>query len=118
MTLASNLRFYGLASREAHPDTWAPLARLPGVAVWPFDPPDTRVVLAEVYPSLLAPAVRADTGPIKDEAQVRLLSQALWLLAQGGGLPPMLATPPAPVTSEEGWILGASFEAALSEALE
>ena len=31
VTLASNLRFYGLASREAHPDTWAPLARLPGV---------------------------------------------------------------------------------------
>ena len=94
------------------------LSQMPGVAVWPFDAPEARVVLAEVYPSLLAAKVAADPAPIKDEAQVRLLSQALWLLAQGGGLPPMLATPPVPVTSEEGWILGASFEAALSEALE
>lgn len=94
------------------------LAQMPGVAVWPFDAPDAQVVLAEVYPSLLAAKVAADPAPIKDEAQVRLLSQALWRLAQSGGLPPMLATPPAPVTTEEGWILGAGFEAVLSGALE
>jgi hypothetical protein len=48
------------------------LAMLPDVAVWPFDPTDARVVLAEVYTSLLARAVAADPAPIKDEAQVRL----------------------------------------------
>jgi hypothetical protein len=86
------------------------LAQLPDTAVWPFDPPDARVVLAEVYPSLLAQKVAADPASIKDEAQVRLLSQALWHLSQAGGLDPLLKTPPAPVTTEEGWILGAGFE--------
>lgn len=83
------------------------LAAQPGVAVWPFDPVDAPVVLAEVYPSLLARAVAADPAPIKDEAQVRLLSRALWRLSQGGRLQPLFATPGAPVTTEEGWILGA-----------
>lgn len=94
------------------------LSKLPGVAVWPFEAPATQVVLAEVYPSLLAAKVATDPAPIKDEAQVRLLSQALWRLAQSGGLPPLLTTPPEPVTTEEGWILGAGFDAALGGALE
>ncbi len=93
------------------------LSHMPGVAVWPFDPPDTRVVLAEVYPSLLAPAVRANTGPIKDEAQVRLLARALWTLSQQDTLAPLFDTPTSPVTTEEGWILGAGHEAQLNGAL-
>ncbi len=93
------------------------LSHMPGVAVWPFDPPDARVVLAEVYPSLLAPAVRADTGPIKDEAQVRLLARALWTLSQQDTLAPLFDTPDAPVTTEEGWILGAGHAAQLIGAL-
>lgn len=87
-----------------------------GVAVWPFDTPDAAVVLAEVYPSLLARAVAADPAPIKDEAQVRLLSRALWRLSQAGQIAPLLATPGGAVTTEEGWILGAGHGAALEAA--
>lgn len=87
------------------------LARLPGVAVWPFDKADARIVLAEVYPSLLATEVAADAAAIKDEAQVRLLAQALFRLSQGGGLAPLLETPA--IAAEEGWILGAGRVAAL-----
>lgn len=91
------------------------LSNLPGVAVWPFDAPDAPVVLAEVYPSLLADQVAAEGG-IKDEAQVRLLSRALLRLSAAGKLGPLFATPAAPVTTEEGWVLGAGFEDALREA--
>lgn len=93
------------------------LANLPGVGVWPFDAPDTPVVLAEVYPSLLAPQVAA-LGGIRDQAQVRLLARALWRLSRADGLAPLFATPAAPVTTEEGWILGAGFEALLQQAAE
>lgn len=93
------------------------LSQHPGVAVWPFDPPTARVVLAEVYPSLLARAVAADPAKIKDEAQVRLLSRALYTLSQRGTLAPLFATPGPPVTTEEGWILGAGHEASLAGAL-
>ena len=92
------------------------LAMLPGVAVWPFDPADARVILAEVYPSLLARAVAADPAPIKDEAQVRLLSRALWRLSQGGQIAPLFTTPGGVVTTEEGWILGAGHGPALEAA--
>lgn len=91
------------------------LAALPGVSVWPFDRTDGPVVLAEVYPSLLARAVAADAAPIKDEAQVRLLARALWALTRAGKLAPMMATPDA--ATEEGWILGAGHDALLNEAL-
>jgi molybdopterin-guanine dinucleotide biosynthesis protein B len=93
------------------------LTMLPDVAVWPFDPTDARVVLAEVYPSLLARAVAADPAPIKDEAQVRLLSRALWRLSQTGRIAPLFATPGGAVTTEEGWILGAGHGPALEAAL-
>lgn len=92
----------------------ARLARLPGVAVWPFDPP-ARVTLAEVYPSLLAAAVAAAGDKIKDRAQVRLLARALWHLARTDRLAPLLDCP-APA-AEEGWTLGAGHEAALAAAL-
>lgn len=92
----------------------ARLARLAGVAVWPFDPP-ARVTLAEVYPSLLAPSVAAAADAIKDRAQVRLLAQALWQLAAQDRLTPLLATPDE--AAEEGWILGAGHETALMAAL-
>lgn len=93
------------------------LSNLPGVAVWPFDAPDAPVVLAEVYPSLLADKV-ALAGGIKDEAQVRLLARALWRLSSQGQLAPLFATPPAPVTTEEGWVLGAGFQVELAGAAE
>jgi molybdopterin molybdotransferase len=107
------------------------LARLraahPGqVAVWPFEPvAQAPVVLAEVYPSLLAPEVRAQvaaSGMVPDEAQVRLLAGALWRLAGGAeGLAPLMALPEAAgpaVATEEGWILGAGHQARLRAAAQ
>lgn len=91
------------------------LAQVPGVAVWPFDKADSRIVLAEVYPSLLAAEVATDPATIKDEAQVRLLAQAVFRLSQSGDLAPLLETPA--IAAEEGWILGAGHVAALRGAL-
>lgn len=89
-----------------------------GVAVWPFDPPEAPVVLAEVYPSLLAGpvAILANaTGIPADRAQVRLLARALFVLAGQGALDPLLDAPPE--AAEEGWILGAGHAARLAGAL-
>ena len=91
------------------------LSRRPGAKVWPFDAPTGPLVLAEVYPSLLASAVACDPAPIKDEAQVRLLARALWSLSHSGSLAPLFDTPS--VAQEEGWILGAGHVAALERAL-
>jgi molybdopterin-guanine dinucleotide biosynthesis adapter protein len=92
------------------------LSRHPDVAVWPFQHPTTaRVVLAEVYPSLLASAVAASADPIPDRAQVTLLARALWCLNISGTLGPQFDAPPA--AQEEGWILGANDPAALARAL-
>lgn len=89
-----------------------------GASVWPFDAP-SAITLAEVYPSLIAPAVTAalGIGRIKDEVQVRLLAQALWRVGQSGDLARLLADAPAQARAEEGWILGAKAEATLLAAL-
>lgn len=97
------------------------LTQRPGVAVWPFDAdaPKAPVMLAEVYPSLLAGpvAILANRlGITADQAQVRLLSASLWRLAQANALGPLLQTPPEAAT--EGWILGCNNPALLAEALE
>lgn len=98
------------------------LAALDGISVWPFDAAPADVVLAEVYPSLLAPAValtaKREAGAIRDEVQVRLLSLALWHLAATGRIAPLFHTPDCAVRREEGWILGAGHEAALAAAVE
>lgn len=94
------------------------LSQREGIAVWPFDPPGTSpTVLAEVYPSLLAPLVSRAAG-IKDAAQVTLLARALWRLSQDGMLDALLATPDINDITEEGWILGAGHDAALLAAAE
>jgi molybdopterin molybdotransferase len=77
----------------------------PDLTVWPFQPPTGRIVLAEVWPSLIGDAVRAIADPIPDRAQVRLLSRTLAALPPGG-LPSLLDHPADP----EGWILGAGHE--------
>ena len=59
----------------------------------------------------LARAVAADGAPVRDEAQVRLLSRALSRV----DLAPLLMVPE--VAREEGWILGAGHVAALEAAL-
>ena len=91
------------------------LSQRPGASVWPFAPPTTPLVLAEVYPSLLSAAVKSDPAPIKDEAQVRLLAKALFTLSQRHSLGPLFDTPPQ--AAEEGWILGVGHQVALLDAL-
>ncbi|MFM7444834.1 MAG: molybdopterin-guanine dinucleotide biosynthesis protein MobB, partial [Tabrizicola sp.] len=68
------------------------LSQLSDVAVWPFATPDAPVVLAEVYPSLLAGPVAIlanGSGLTADQAQVRLLSRALYQLARADRLAPL-----------------------------
>lgn len=94
------------------------LSQLPGVAVWPFAAPDAPVVLAEVYPSLLAGPVAIlanGAGLTADQAQVRLLSRALFQLARAERLAPLFDAPAE--AAEEGWILGAHHAPLLAEAL-
>jgi len=94
------------------------LSRRPRTAIWPFDGiTAARTVLAEVYPSLLAPLV-AQAGGIRDRAQVALLATALLRLSQRNALKPLLTPPDLPQIKEEGWILGAGHEAALLAAAE
>lgn len=83
---------------------------IPGSAVWPLDTglrmPTERVIIAEVYPSLIRFA--AKPGEVKDQAQVRSLAEHL---ASSGNLPSYF-TPALSeidrrrVEREEGWILG------------
>lgn len=104
------------------------IARLQGLrtrygsalSVWPFEPPDAPVVLAEVYPSLLADVVQRalerTPGQIKDAVQVRVLADALAALDRSGGLPAALAAAEGRHLAQEAWILGVGAEAALRDA--
>jgi molybdopterin molybdotransferase len=76
------------------------------------------VVLAEVYPSLIAGpvAILANAeGLTADQAQVRLLSRAFYQLSRHDRLSPLFEAPPE--AAEEGWILGAGQAPLLAEAL-
>ncbi|WP_334194333.1 molybdopterin guanine dinucleotide synthesis [Pararhodobacter sp.] len=86
------------------------------IAVWPFEPLTAPVILAEVFPSLLAAEVNARLKPgvVKDQVQVTLLAQALHALPS---LVPLLETPDDPRIADEGWILGLGHEAALRAGL-
>jgi precorrin-8X/cobalt-precorrin-8 methylmutase len=91
------------------------------VRVWPFEtglvaltPPPAggwRVILAEIYPSMLT--VTPQPGEVKDAAQVRSLARHFAALDATGELAPLFAGPPQLsaddrriVEREEGWILG------------
>ncbi|WP_108835562.1 gephyrin-like molybdotransferase Glp [Tateyamaria sp. Alg231-49] len=99
------------------------IARLQGLrerygaalSVAPFEAPDTPIVLAEVYPSLLAAEIAARQGvdEIKDRAQVRVTAQAL-AGVPGEQMDVMLREG----DTEEGWILGVGHEDALRASLE
>lgn len=96
----------------------ARLAAMDGVSVWPFDENLADVVLAEVYPSLLAKAVAqvlAHSGGIKDAVQVQLLARAM--LRQPPDIWAQMLALPHPDAREEGWILGAGFGRDLEAAL-
>ncbi len=97
------------------------LVRDLAAAVWPFDAPAGPLVLAEIYPSLLARAVTRATGPedVKDAVQVRLTARALWRMTRSGGLARLLEDVLEwPGRVEEGWILGAGQGAAMEAALD
>ena len=79
------------------------------LAVWPFEAADRAIVLAEVWPSLIADAVRAVADSIRDRAQVRLLADAIWRLQDDEGLARALAAAGGG-PREEGWILGVGVE--------
>ncbi|WP_201216612.1 cobalamin biosynthesis protein, partial [Rhodospirillum rubrum] len=85
--------------------------------IWPFETglrlpdPSARVVVAEVYPSLVAR--RAAEGEVVDETQVKALARRLWDLDGAGRLAPLFCGPAdlsagdrQLVEREEGWILG------------
>ncbi|MEP2920747.1 MAG: gephyrin-like molybdotransferase Glp [Sulfitobacter sp.] len=92
------------------------LRRLAGVAVWPFDAwQDAPVVLAEVWPGVIEPAVRAQmqgNDEIRDRVQVRLLANALARLPAVDLEQHMGDHPPE--AQEEAWILGAGLSERLS----
>lgn len=92
----------------------ARLRRRFDAAAWPFEAWDTApVVLVEVWPSLIADAVKAAMveGEIKDAVQVQVLARAL------SALPPArLAALMDVDAAEEGWILGLGHEAELARA--
>ena len=88
-------------------------------------PPDAPIVLAEVYPSLLAAAIRAELEGrgIRDAAQVRVAARAYRRARRAGELAPLFEAAPdltpeerTLVAREEAWILGAGHEAALRAA--
>ena len=81
--------------------------------MWPFEPAEGPLVLAETYTGLVDP-LPPEPG-IKDQRQVRALARAYWRLAQEGGLAAMLADP-GEAARAEGWMLGAGHGAALRAA--
>jgi molybdopterin molybdotransferase len=88
------------------------------LSVWPFQPPDAGIVLAEVWPSLLAPAVAAEMaaiGGIKDARQVEFLARAVSGLAPKV-LAEMMDVAGEPRSAEEGWILGSGHQTRLFQA--
>jgi len=89
------------------------------LCVWPFHPPETPVVLAEVYPSLLHARVRAQVakGVIADKAQVDLLATALFRHGVQGTLGRLMRPDDPAALAEEGWILGAGQSALLNAGL-
>ncbi|MDT8343763.1 MAG: precorrin-8X methylmutase [Thermohalobaculum sp.] len=97
-------------------------------AVWPFEGglvvPDVAVVMAEIYPSLIAREIRAACaeGEPLDAAQTRVTALAYAALDRAGGLAPLFAgalgmdaDTRAAVETEEAWILGVGHEAELRE---
>lgn len=92
------------------------LRRCDGVKVWPFeDASEARALLVEIWPGLIEPAVRAETGgDIRDRVQVRLLARALAGVS-ADRLKQMLSDV-GKAASEEAWILGTGYQAELIDA--
>ena len=95
--------------------------KFPTLKLWPFEIPfakldnealgDARIVVAEIYPSLVT--TTANANEIKDEAQVRTMAEWFAERDANGKLPALFASEAkltdaqkTKVTQEEGWILG------------
>lgn len=95
--------------------------KFPSLKLWPFELPltkvdeealgDARIVVSEIYPSLVATQVGA--SEIKDEAQVRTMAEWFAERDANGKLGALFATDAkltdaerTAITREEGWILG------------
>jgi molybdopterin molybdotransferase len=91
--------------------TLSRLRRMPGVAAWPFDDwKNAEIVLAEIWPGLIEPAVKKEMARlgengIRDREQVRLLCSALSRV-DVSELERMMSDLPSDAM-EEAWILGA-----------
>ncbi len=96
-------------------------ASFPAMKIWPFELPlakldeealtGTRIVVAEIYPQLVAKQIGA--SEIRDEAQVRTMAEWFAERDANGKLGQVFATEAKltdaqkdVVTQEEGWILG------------
>ncbi len=92
------------------------------LSVWPFEARESPVVLAEIYPSILAAEVKAAQarwpGAIKDDIQVRLSAVAFYELQRRGRLRQAIDAAEGPDLAEEAWILGIGAEQELGEAAE
>lgn len=99
------------------------------IQVWPFqtglDVPKAPIVLAEIYPSLLASLVKArqQNCEITDAAQVRVNAAAYAGLDRAGRLAPLFSGPSEltpkereTIVREEAWILGTGFKDQLEAA--
>lgn len=87
------------------------------ISAWPFEALNRAVALVEVWPSLISKAIAAQTNPgeVKDAAQVRVLTNAIWRMQSEGTLSHALQAPPEALT-EEGWIFGVGAEETLRAA--
>ena len=85
------------------------------LSVSPFQPPETPIVLAEIYPGLIDAAIKSRLRPdeILDAAQVRLMARAVARLD-----PARLGALLREGDRREGWILGLGAEAELTAALD
>lgn len=82
------------------------------LSVWPFQTPDTQIVLAETYFSLLPDLVAADPHPIRDASQTAVYARAF------SALPPdQMARLMDVEATQEGWVLGAGEAETLRAAL-
>ncbi len=111
----------GSQSLMGLPRLWQLRQRYAGqLSVWPFETNRTPIVLAEIYPSLLAPIVTGAISmaghPIKGAHQVRLLSRALFEMSELGTLELAFDAAEGPDLVEEGWILGVGAETELLDA--
>ena len=86
----------------------------PDTAIWPFETglatPTAKIVLAEIYPSLIPPDL---SETVKDAGQVRAVADWLSGLDRDNALEPMFAGPSdatvaqrSRIVAEEAWILG------------